>query len=363
MRTKTGESVRVKARPEALSFEDIADVEIFQAGEWNGQKFTDSDLQEIVEAYNGAGDLLKPYLKLGHDDKQTLLQRDGLPSAGWITGLRKAGDKILASFVDVPSKVAELIKRGGYKRVSSEIYLNYKDALGNVWPKALKAVALLGGDTPAVTTLNDLLAMYADKKEVETIRFEMEAKSIKEEEMEIEEKKEEEQEVKEEEAREEVKEEESAFAEEKKVLEAEIEKLKADALLYTEAKSKLDAIVAEQKKQEAIAFCDKMLTECKITPAQRESLEAVLLSAKEAETVVKFAEGKESSLYDSLKSVIESYPSSEMLKEFSTTQKKIEAEDREAIIKTFAKENGVSYGVAQIEVIRSRPELFPEYQQ
>jgi hypothetical protein len=101
------------------------------------------------------------------------LQEDGYPAAGWVSSLKKVGNKLLASFVGVPKKIAELIEAGAYKKVSSEIYTAYEIA-GKKYGKALKAVSLLGADIPAVKTLNDIVAQYSDENGIpfETVIFE-----------------------------------------------------------------------------------------------------------------------------------------------------------------------------------------------
>lgn len=138
---------------------NIDGVEIFAAGTWNGDSYTTEDLDQIVSAFKETKDKLKPYLKLGHSDKQALLAEDELPAAGWISNIKRVGEKLLADFIGIPKKIYELIKNGGYKRISSELFINAKVA-GKAYDKVLKAVALLGGATPAVHNLNDLLALY-----------------------------------------------------------------------------------------------------------------------------------------------------------------------------------------------------------
>lgn len=138
----------------------IRGVEIFAAGKWNGDEYTVADLDEMVRAFNETGATWRPALKLGHDDRQTLLQSDGLPAAGWVGKLYRKGQKLLADFIDIPEKIYEMLVKGSYKRVSSEIYWN---ATVNEKPYArvLGAVSLLGADMPAVTCLNDIFQMYA----------------------------------------------------------------------------------------------------------------------------------------------------------------------------------------------------------
>lgn len=138
---------------------DINDVEVFAEGTWNGDSYSIQDLDEIVNTFNETKDHLKPYLKLGHSEKQKLLAEDELPAAGWVENLKRMGNKLVADFKRIPRKIYEIIKNGGYKRVSIELYVNAK-IKDKEFPKALKAIALLGGATPAVGTLDDIRALY-----------------------------------------------------------------------------------------------------------------------------------------------------------------------------------------------------------
>lgn len=156
--TKTwGDNMKEFKLPET---KDIDGVEIFASGTWNGDKYTDKDLDELVNNFTKTKDSLKPFLKLGHTEKQKLAQTDGLPSLGYVENLRRVGSKLVADFKNVPSKIFDLIEKGAYSRVSSEIFINLK-VMGQKVGKALKAVALLGGDTPAVQSLGDIMALYS----------------------------------------------------------------------------------------------------------------------------------------------------------------------------------------------------------
>jgi hypothetical protein len=138
---------------------EIKAVEVFSSGKWNGDTYTDDDLDCMVETFNEYRSTCRPPLKLGHDEGQKILQKDGYPAAGWISNLYRVGNKLIADFVDIPSKVAELIKRKAYRNVSSEIYWNI-DINGKKHRRMLSAVSLLGGDMPAVANLDDMLALY-----------------------------------------------------------------------------------------------------------------------------------------------------------------------------------------------------------
>lgn len=156
-----------KLKDKKLETVDINDVEILAVGTWHGSggavTFTDDDLQEIVDNFGDIKSLegvnYEPPAKLGHAEKQKLLQEDGYPAAGWVSSLKKVGDKLVASFKDVPKRIAQLIEAGGYKKVSSEVYPSYELA-GKKYGKVLKAVAFLGADIPAVKTISDVVAQY-----------------------------------------------------------------------------------------------------------------------------------------------------------------------------------------------------------
>ncbi len=139
---------------------EITGVDIFAVGKWNGDKYTVKDLDTLVDNFKKTKKDLKPYLKLGHGSKQKLLREDELPAAGLIDNLRRIGHKLVADFINMPKKVYQLIKRGAYSRVSSEIYPSVK-INGEKFGLSLKAVAILGGETPAVSTLDDILTLYA----------------------------------------------------------------------------------------------------------------------------------------------------------------------------------------------------------
>ncbi|QDP60245.1 MAG: putative protease I [Prokaryotic dsDNA virus sp.] len=135
---------------------NIKGVEIFSTGVWNGDKYTHGDLEDMVTNFNKTG--FQPPIKLGHNDEQPEML-DGEPALGYVNKIYVEGKKLLADFIELPQKIYEAIKRGNYKRVSSEIYWNYKSD-GTVLDKVLKAVALLGSEIPAVTNLESIEGLY-----------------------------------------------------------------------------------------------------------------------------------------------------------------------------------------------------------
>ena len=130
------------------------DAEIFSVGKWNGDQYTQADLEDMVKNFNLLKDEIKPTLKLGHDKSKL---NDNQPALGWVKALKLNGSKIIATFAQVPDVVYRAIKAGRYKRVSSEIYWNYRKS-DRIHKRVLSAVALLGATPPAVTNLADLEA-------------------------------------------------------------------------------------------------------------------------------------------------------------------------------------------------------------
>ena len=141
---------------------DLRGVEIFSSGTWNGDSYSESDLDAMVSAFHSLG--VRPPVKLGHDEAQKWFgQRDGAPALGWVSNLRRFGTKLVGDLVDVPDALHEMITSKRYRTKSAEVYWNYKDGEGRIWPRVLRAVALLGADLPAVSNLQDLqMALMAD---------------------------------------------------------------------------------------------------------------------------------------------------------------------------------------------------------
>ena len=145
---------------EPLQTENLKDVEVFAAGEWNGYGFSDADIDALVSNTNAVIDEVKPFVKISHDDDQWMLRNAQLPAGGWLENIRKVGEKIVCDIRDVPKALADVISAGGFKRVSAEVWWDFKSAAGDVYQTVLTAVAFLGGELPAVTSLADLPKLY-----------------------------------------------------------------------------------------------------------------------------------------------------------------------------------------------------------
>jgi hypothetical protein len=152
--------------PASLPTVDLAGVEILRPGEWNGREYTIADIDAMVAAFHALRGVYAPPGKLGHNPEQRLLTADGLPAAGWVKNLYRRGDRLLADFARIPAKVAELIRAGGYRARSAEIWFNARFG-DQVYPVVLKAVSWLGEDAPAVSGLADVVALYSRHAEAD----------------------------------------------------------------------------------------------------------------------------------------------------------------------------------------------------
>lgn len=349
---------------------EIKGVEIFSSGTWNGDTYTNDDLDQMVKAFNDNRGRFRPYLKLGHNEEQTLVQSDGLPAAGWIGNVYRVGEKLFADFVDIPNKIYELIENRAYRKVSCEIYWNV-DIDGQNYPYLLSAVALLGADTPAVMNLADILSMYGLKDDdpskikiysdhqkpcnvkrysIGNINFEA-ADNQRREGQEMPTKTEAELRL------------EAELAEQAtkaQAIEAELAKFKADAeakeaemKTLREDKERLEkqALDAELKRQETErdAFVNSMVTEKVITPAMKPYVLA-LIGEQKAEYSIALAEGQEAKKYsknDLVKEILKLHSAKDVnVEESSSEGQKDEGNTEDKIrekIEEYMKENKCSF--------------------
>lgn len=131
---------------------EVKDIDIFRAGTWNGDKYTVEDLDDMIANFDRVG--FRPPVKLGH------AENSGEPAYGWVKALRRVGDKLVADFMDVPKVIFEALRDKRFDTVSSEIFWDLKRD-GSVFRRVLKAVALLGAETPAVSGLRPIRESFA----------------------------------------------------------------------------------------------------------------------------------------------------------------------------------------------------------
>lgn len=287
---------------------ELKDVEVFGTGEWNNHKITDEDLDFIVDGTNEIIDRLKPRVKLGHDDKQGLLQKSGFPAGGWITKLKRAGNKILVDIKEVPKVLYQLIKNGAYKRISSEILYDYTEpSTRKKYKKVLSAIAFLGADLPAVTNLKDIAALYDADQEANLIIYEKvdkknnDKKTIRKEYVmpngikikEVEGKK-----FVAVEDFEKLEKEKETLSKEKEEIASYKEKYEAEQKKAKEAQEKLDQTNKEKRDAEIKTFIDTHCSEkdMRFLPKQKEVLMALMESASDEKKIKFTVDQKETEL-------------------------------------------------------------------
>jgi hypothetical protein len=138
-------------------------VEILAPGTFKGIAVTDAMLDEMVANFgrlHAAG--IKPPVRLGHGWDDTK------PAAGWVRGLKRMGEKLIAELADVPDVVRRAIKAKRYNRCSAEFWTRFehsedeKNLKSGVRGAALTGLALLGGIPPVVKSLADLETWLAE---------------------------------------------------------------------------------------------------------------------------------------------------------------------------------------------------------
>jgi hypothetical protein len=140
---------------EKLQTTEIKNVHIFNSGKWNGVDITNDNLDTMINNFKEK--VIEPYVKIGHDEKHPL----GELALGFVNNLYRDGNKLIADFKQVPSKIAQLIEAGALKKKSVEFFKTYKDASGKAWDNVLRAVAFFGANgEPAVNNLEDFVHLY-----------------------------------------------------------------------------------------------------------------------------------------------------------------------------------------------------------
>lgn len=124
----------------------IQPVELFRVGEWNGDDYSEEDLQEMVSAFSKVG--YRVPITLGH------VKGTGQPAHGWVESIWVHNDTLMGCLLVVP-ELHQAIQQRKFGHVSVEIYWDLKRD-NQSFPRALKAVAILGAETPAVSDLRPL---------------------------------------------------------------------------------------------------------------------------------------------------------------------------------------------------------------
>lgn len=121
---------------------DEMELEVFRAGDYGEKgKWTERELDAIAESYSASN----------HEAPVTLDHAQSGPALGWVAGVRRAGDRLLARLRKVHPDLARALREGTFRKRSVELYHNLAGSGGPY----LKAVSFLGAAAPAVKGLTD----------------------------------------------------------------------------------------------------------------------------------------------------------------------------------------------------------------
>lgn len=229
-------------------------IEIFASGQHKAVDgkawaFDGAALDQIVQSYDYAANPAP--VVVGHPTLDA-------PAYGWVKGVAREGDKIVADLDQVEPAFAEAVKAGRYKRVSASFYP--PDHAGNPTPGSwhLKHVGFLGAAAPAVRGVRPV-AFAAEQEGCAEFAFINEDHDMADK-----------------------KDDAAAFAEEQAKLVADRAALDAERAAL--AKERADARAAD-----AAAFAESLVKDGKLAPAGK-SLVAGLLGTLEATATVSFGE-------------------------------------------------------------------------
>ncbi|PZM64847.1 hypothetical protein [Paenibacillus dendritiformis] len=306
--------------------------EVFRAGRYEPQgDFSAEDIQQVVNNYDPSK--FEAPVVIGHPKQDD-------PAFGWVAGVSRQGDKLLASFRQVVPEFAEAVNAGRYKKVS--VRLRKTD---DGW--TLRHVGFLGAAAPAVDGLKPIEFGAEDQEGVQ-IDLEFAEQTKEDKSMPGD---------KEKEMREKL---EREFAAEREKMKKQME---ADFAAEREKAKK-----ALERERDIHALMDEHKT--KLSPALRSGLAEFLQQLPDEETVEFSADGKavKQSPYAFFKAFVGNLPDKEALfTEFAKAQGGSKTadftvgagetvdEDRLELDKKardFAEKNKVSYEEAVIAVSR-----------
>lgn len=284
------------------------EIEIAAAGKYPQGDLTPEVFDEIVSTFNPA--VHEPPHVLGHITRD----HNDRPAHGWIAGLKRVGDKLIAWSKQVSKELDDLVKAGRFKKRSIGVR-ELPDGR-----KYLHHLAWLGAMTPACQGLKDIYLDYLDADKQEDFEIEIETSNSNKGDPSM-------KTYTEEELRNEIA---RVERETRDKVKGELETNFADRLKTAETAAKADERKKVEKefsdastettrvanyRRDVDALLKKGLDEKKILPAQIEPLRAILYAMdKTAELTYSEGEGdkkverKEKAL-DAAKRIVESYSS------------------------------------------------------
>jgi hypothetical protein len=164
---------------------DLEGVEILRAGgpfvgkgsPPGGDFYTAKDIAAIAGRNQQLSGEVFPANKIGHSKEQRLITNtfgageDEMPAGGWLDNIRADGDRLLADLKRVPKKLASLIDAGAFRKRSVELgTVRSQSKGGEQLGPVVTGLAWLGAKAPAVRTLDDVVALYAEQDDPEVTR-------------------------------------------------------------------------------------------------------------------------------------------------------------------------------------------------
>lgn len=126
---------------------DDLELEVFRAGDYGPKgAWPEEAIERLAADYN-------PEL---HEAPVTLDHAQTGPALGWVSGVRRTGDRLLARLRGLNKNLMGMLREGAFKKRSVEIY----GRLPETGQPYLKAVSFLGAAAPAVKGLQD--PVFAD---------------------------------------------------------------------------------------------------------------------------------------------------------------------------------------------------------
>lgn len=289
---------------------DLLNVPIFSVGTWEGKgsapggdKIDSAFLDVLVDSFEKVGKYVKPRMVLTHD-KGKSQSVTGMAALGWVTSLKREGDKLFADIKNIPKKIADVIRKKAFGRFSPGVWTKM-NVNGVDYENVLEHLALLGSDLPANTDLDGFIDLYYDHNEYDVKNFVKYEKQIITEsgndkhityENKIPEGKKMDFEKLYNELKAEVENQKKDFQKVETEKENQLKEFAAKVEQLGKEKAELESKIAEEKQvayqKEVDVFVEKMIADGKILPSQKPAIMALVSEAGNEKTFA-YAEGSE----------------------------------------------------------------------
>lgn len=118
------------------------EIEIFKKGDYGAKgSYSEEDLEQIARDYNPSV----------HEAPVTIDHAQSGPALGWVASLRHSGGRLYARLKNLNEKLLALIKSGALKKRSAELYKSIRETNRPY----LRALSFLGAMIPEVKSLDD----------------------------------------------------------------------------------------------------------------------------------------------------------------------------------------------------------------